>query len=347
MSCFLRALRREPVERTPVWLMRQAGRYLPEYRALRKHHSFLEMCQNPDIACEVTLQPLERFSLDAAIVFADILLLPHAMGLELAFEAGGGPVFGRVVRDERTVAQLPVPDPEQSLGYVMATIRQVSKSCSVPVIGFCGSPWTVATYMVEGGRTEDFSCIKAMCREAPKVLLALLQKLALASGLYLHAQIEAGAQAVMIFDTWGSVLEGQAYHTFSLSFIKEILSYLRAQPALKEIPIIVFAKEGGAHLEAIAAIGCNAIGIGNSLSLSEARLRVGDRVALQGNLDPALLYASNTRLIEGVRKVLADFGKGSGHVFNLGHGISKDVSPEKVATVIETVRSFSPFYHSG
>ncbi|MFI4937729.1 MAG: uroporphyrinogen decarboxylase [Candidatus Berkiellales bacterium] len=342
----IKALRRQSVDCTPVWMMRQAGRYLPEYRALReKVGSFLGMCKNPEIACEITLQPLQRFDLDAAIIFSDILTIPDAMDLGLSFETGEGPKFLNPIRDAAAVNKLSIPDPEADLGYVMEAIRLTVKECQnrIPVIGFCGSPWTVATYMVEGESSRAFPVIKAMMYQDPAMLSALLAKITEASCLYLAAQIQAGASCVMVFDTWGGILSPSCYHQFSLHYMREIVRYLKKiQP---EIPVILFTKQGGQWLEEIAQTGCDAISIDWTVDIAKARSRVGHQVSLQGNLDPATLYASPAKINEEVKNLLAQYGKGTGHIFNLGHGIYPDVPVENVQGMIEAVRCYSPAYH--
>ncbi|MBN9287627.1 MAG: uroporphyrinogen decarboxylase [Gammaproteobacteria bacterium 39-13] len=346
---FINALKRQPVDSTPVWFMRQAGRYLPEYRAIRERvGGFLGMCKNPEIACEITLQPLQRFDLDAAIIFSDILTIPDAMGLGLHFKANEGPHFERPIRDKAAVERLAIPDMESDLGYVMQAIRLVSHECRhrVPLIGFCGSPWTVATYMVEGQSSRHFSVIKSMMYDEPETLSALLSKITQASCLYLQAQIANGAQAVMIFDTWGGILSPQSYQRFSLSYMQEIVHYLKSRAQTVEIPIILFTKQGGQWLENIAATGCDAIGIDWTVDMAKARQRVGHQVALQGNLDPAVLYAEPKQIEANVKTVLTEYGSGSGHIFNLGHGIYPDVSPDNVKAMIEAVRRYSPAFHS-
>ncbi|PUB74432.1 MAG: uroporphyrinogen decarboxylase, partial [gamma proteobacterium symbiont of Ctena orbiculata] len=327
----LRALCREPVDMTPVWMMRQAGRYLPEYRATRgKAGSFMDLCQNPDLACEVTIQPLDRYPLDAAILFSDILTVPDAMGLGLYFTEGEGPYFERPLGDEAAVDALGMPDMEDDLGYVMDAVRTIRRELQgrVPLIGFSGSPWTLATYMVEGGGTKNFSKVKGMMFDRPELMHRLLGKVADAVTAYLNAQIDAGAQAVMIFDTWGGVLTPQHYESFSLAYMRRILQGLTREAEGRRVPSILFTKGGGFWLERMADSGCDALGIDWTLSLADARRRVGDRVALQGNLDPCTLYASPQRIREEVAQVLASFGKGSGHVFNLGHGIHPQIDPE-------------------
>ncbi len=340
----LRALLRQRVDVTPVWIMRQAGRYLPEYRATRERAGdFLTLCTTPELACEVTLQPVERFPLDAAILFSDILTVPDAMGLGLYFVEGEGPRFKRPVRTRRDVTALASPDPEGELRYVIDTVRLVTRTLDgrLPLIGFAGSPWTLATYMVEGGSTRDFTTIKAIMFDQPRLLHSLLETLTSAVTDYLNAQIDAGVQAVMLFDTWGGVLTRQDYESFSLEYMARIVAGLRREAAGREVPIILFTKNGGQWLEAMAASGCDALGIDWTTDLGEARKRVGQKVALQGNLDPAALYASPKRIREEVAAVLSSYGEGSGLVFNLGHGISPDVNPEHVAVLVDAVHALS------
>jgi len=311
----LRALRRQPVDVTPVWMMRQAGRYLPEYRETRaRAGDFLTLCKTPELACEVTLQPIERFPLDAAILFSDILTVPDAMGLGLYFEEGEGPRFARPVRSEADIARLGVPDPEQDLRYVMDAVRLIRRELAgrVPLIGFSGSPWTLATYMVEGGSSKDFRRIKCLLYEQPSLLRRLLDLMAEAVTTYLNAQIVAGAQAVMIFDTWGGTLTPRTYREFSLEPMARIARNLQRGTGDSRIPLILF----------------------------------GDRVALQGNLDPAALYASPDRIRQLVSEVLSDYGKGTGHVFNLGHGIHPQIPPEHAAVMIDAVHELSRPYHA-
>ncbi len=341
----LRALRREPVDVTPVWVMRQAGRYLPEYRNTRaRAGDFMTLCRTPELACEVTLQPLARFPLDAAILFSDILTIPDAMGLGLRFAEGEGPYFERPLRDATAIRALGVLDPEQELGYVMEAVRWIRRELGgrVPLIGFSGSPWTLATYMVEGGASKDFARIKALLYDEPETLSRLLDVLVEAVAQYLSAQIEAGAQAVMIFDTWGGVLSGEAYRRFSLDPMARIVARLTARPA----PVILFTKGGGGWLEDMAQTGCDALGLDWTTDIGRARARVGARVALQGNLDPAVLYARPERIREQVAGVLERFGPGSGHVFNLGHGIHPQVDPEHVAVLVDAVHELSRPYHA-
>ena len=343
---FLRALRREPVERTPVWMMRQAGRYLPEYRATRaRAGDFLSLMRNPELACEVTLQPLARFPLDAAILFSDILTIPDAMGLELHFVEGEGPRFRKPVRDLAAIRQLAVPDPESELRYVMDAVRTIRGALqgSVPLIGFAGSPWTLATYMVEGGGGHEFQIVKKLAYDEPEAMDALLAKLAAAVALYLAAQVKAGAQALMIFDTWGGVLAPEAFLRNSLAPMMAIVKSLQVHAP--GVPIILFTKNGGAHLEIMAGTGADALGVDWTQGLGLARARVGGRVALQGNLDPALLLARPEVIRTEVARVLQDYGPGPGHVFNLGHGILQVTPPEHAAAMIEAVRELSPAYH--
>ncbi|MES1942666.1 uroporphyrinogen decarboxylase [Salinisphaera sp. PC39] len=346
---FLKALRREPVDATPVWLMRQAGRYLPEYRRVREQAgSFLDLCQNPELACEVTMQPLRRFDLDAAILFSDILTIPEAMGLGLHFITGEGPNFHHPVRDVAAIDNLGVPDPEDDLGYVMDAVRLIRRELdgSVPLIGFAGSPWTLATYMVEGGPSKDYRRIKALLYNEPAAMERLLGKVADAVAAYLNAQIAAGAQAVQIFDTWGGVLTPSAYRRFSLAFMERIVAGLRPAPDGERVPAILFTKGGGPWLEAIADSGCDAVGLDWTIEIGEARRRVGERVALQGNLDPAMLYARPETIREAVGGILADYGHGPGHIFNLGHGVTPEVNPDHVAALVDAVHELSPPYHA-
>ncbi|WP_420428070.1 uroporphyrinogen decarboxylase [Algiphilus sp.] len=343
---FLRALARQPVDRTPVWIMRQAGRYLPEYRATRAQAGdFMSLCRNPELACEVTLQPLRRFALDAAILFSDILTVPDAMGLGLYFSEGEGPRFERPVQDEKAIRALGVPDPNDTLGYVMEAVRTIREALagSVPLIGFGGSPWTLATYMVEGGSSKDFARIKTLIYDRPELADELLSTLAEASAQYLSAQVAAGAQAVMVFDTWGGALPPGAYRRFSLQPMAHIVQRIRRDHP--GVPVTLFTKNGGQHLEIMADTGCDALGLDWTTELGDARRRVGDRVALQGNLDPAMLHASPQRIREGVAEVLASYGQGPGHIFNLGHGITPGVDPEHAQALVEAVHALSPAYH--
>ena len=341
----LRALLREPTPRRPIWLMRQAGRYLPEYRALRaRAGGFLQMCTNPAIACEITLQPVDRFPLDAAILFSDILTIPHAMNLGLEFEAGEGPRFAKPVRTAADIDKLGVPDPHGELKYVPDAVALVRRELRgrIPLIGFAGSPWTVATYMVEGGGSKSFALIKRMMYEAPRELHRLLALLAKATGLYLNAQIASGAQAVMIFDTWGGVLTPAQYQEFSLDYMQQVVQSLTRESQGRRVPNIVFTKGGGAWLAKIAGIGCDAVGVDWNTDLSTARQTVAGRVALQGNLDPSALFAPPQQLRAETLRVLESYGAGPGHVFNLGHGITPEVDPDRVALLVETVQGFKP-----
>lgn len=340
---FLKALSREPVDRTPIWMMRQAGRYLPEYRASRaKAGSFMDLCTNPDMACEVTMQPLERYPLDAAILFSDILTIPDAMGLGLYFETGEGPRFRKTVRTEAEVSALEIPDVNTSLDYVMKAVSTIRGELNgrVPLIGFSGSPWTLATYMVEGGSSKDFRRLKAMIYDQPEIAHQLLDKLAQTVTAYLNAQILSGAQAVQIFDTWGGALSASAYEEFSLSYMRQIVSGLIREHEGRKVPVILFTKNGGLWLEQMADTGCDALGLDWTINIGDARRRVGDRVALQGNMDPAVLYASPQTIRKEVKKILTDFGDHPGHIFNLGHGITPEVDPEHAKAFIEAVVEF-------
>lgn len=343
---FLRALRREPTDYTPLWLMRQAGRYLPEYNATRKRAgSFLGLAKNPDYATEVTLQPLARYPLDAAILFSDILTVPDAMGLGLYFAEGEGPKFERPMRDEQAVAALEVPDMSR-LQYVFDAVTQIRHALAgrVPLIGFSGSPWTLACYMVEGGGSDDFRTVKSMLYRRPDLIHRILQTNAEAVAAYLNAQIAAGAQAVMIFDTWGGALADGVYQEFSLAYMQSVVTKLQRSADGEQIPVIVFTKGGGLWLEQIADIGADAVGLDWTVNLRQARERVGQRVALQGNLDPAVLFAEPAQIEAEVAKVLAAFGPpqdGAGHVFNLGHGISQFTPPEAVTVLVEAVHGQS------
>ncbi|KHN52742.1 uroporphyrinogen decarboxylase [Pectobacterium fontis] len=346
---YLRALLRQPVDVTPVWMMRQAGRYLPEYKATRAQAGdFMSLCKNAELACEVTLQPLRRYALDAAILFSDILTIPDAMGLGLYFEAGEGPRFRSPITSHADVVNLPVPDPEQELGYVMNAVRTIRKNLAgeVPLIGFSGSPWTLATYMVEGGSSKAFTVIKKMMFAEPKTLHLLLDKLADSVILYLNAQIRAGAQAVMVFDTWGGVLSGRDYKAFSLHYLHKIVDGLQRENEGRRVPVTLFTKGGGQWLEAMAETGCDALGLDWTCDIADARRRVGDKVALQGNMDPSMLYADPARIEEEVASILAGFGQGNGHVFNLGHGIHQDVPPEHAGVFVDAVHRLSRPYHA-
>ena len=344
----LRALLRQPVERTPTWIMRQAGRYLPEYKATRaRAGSFIKLMSTPELACEVTLQPLERFPLDAAILFSDILTIPSAMGLGLHFVEGEGPAFERPVRDAAAIEKLGIPDPESDLRYVMDAVRLIRQELAgrVPLIGFAGSPWTLACYMVEGGSSREFALIKTMLYQEPKLLHALLTKMADAVSAYLNAQIAAGAQAIMLFDTWGGTLAAAAYREFSLQYMTRVVDGLQREREGRKIPVVLFTKGGGGWLEAMADSGCDALGLDWTQDIGAARRRVGDKVALQGNLDPAVLYSAPEQIRAQVADVLESFGHGSGHVFNLGHGITQHVNPDHAAALVAAVQELSPAYH--
>ncbi|GIX22429.1 MAG: uroporphyrinogen decarboxylase [Gammaproteobacteria bacterium] len=344
----LRALARRPVDRAPVWIMRQAGRYLPEYRRVRAAAgSFMALCTDPERACEVTLQPLRRFGLDAAILFSDILTIPDAMGLGLYFVEGEGPRFERPLRDAAAITALPVPDPEDRLRYVLDAVRLIRRELGddLPLIGFAGSPWTLATYMVEGGASRDFVHAKRLIYDAPGLAHTLLEKLSAALVEYLAAQAAAGADALMLFDTWGGVLDPAAWRDFSLAYLRRIAQALATRAP--GVPLILFGK--GAHPEQLAELadtGAAALGVDWTVPLDTARRATGDRVALQGNLDPAVLHASPAVIEQAVARVLADYGHGHGHVFNLGHGIQPSVDPEHVSVMVEAVRRLSPTYKS-
>ncbi|HZX22797.1 MAG TPA: uroporphyrinogen decarboxylase [Woeseiaceae bacterium] len=344
----LRALLREPVPRTPVWMMRQAGRYLPEYRATRAQAGdFMALCSNPDLACEVTLQPLERYPLDAAILFSDILTVPDAMGCGLYFETGEGPKFEHPVRTPAQIEQLAVPDIAEKLGYVIDAVRVIRRELAgrVPLIGFSGSPWTVATYMVEGGSSKNFGRIKGLLYDRPDLMELMLNKLADTTRDYLNAQIRAGAQAVMIFDTWGGVLTPDTYRRFSLAAMQRVMDGLEREQDGRRVPVVLFTKNAGPLLADMAETGCDGLGVDWTTDLADARRYTGDKVALQGNLDPSMLYAGPEAIAEAVAGVLASYGKGPGHVFNLGHGIHPDIDPEHVSAMLEAVHRLSPQYH--
>ncbi len=346
---YLKALLRQPVDKTPVWVMRQAGRYLPEYRKLRATAgSFMALCSTPELACEVTLQPLRRFDLDAAIIFSDILTIPDAMGLELHFIDGVGPKFARVVDSPRAIANLTVPDMEDSLGYVMDAVRLTHREIdgTVPLIGFSGSPWTLACYMVEGGSSKLFTKAKAMMFDAPEQMHALLDVLAQSVIAYLNGQILAGAQSVMLFDTWGGILSTSNYQQFSLAYMQKIVAGLTRKHHDRPVPVTLFTKGGGQWLELMADTGVDAVGLDWTTDLGSARQRIGDKVALQGNMDPCVLHASTDRIEQEVDTILAKFGQGkTGHVFNLGHGIHPTIVPEKMARMIKFVHKLSAQYH--
>jgi uroporphyrinogen decarboxylase len=337
---FLRALLREPTDFTPLWLMRQAGRYLPEYCETRKRAgNFLNLCKTPSLACEVTLQPLARYDLDAAILFSDILTVPDAMGLGLYFAEGEGPKFERPLREEWAIRDLTAPDPYDHLRYVMDAVAEIRRALdnSVPLIGFSGSPFTLACYMVEGGGSDDFRTLKTMLYSRPDLLHRILEVNATAVTSYLNAQIESGAQAVQIFDTWGGALSHAAYQEFSLAYMQRVIAGLKRSHDGERIPCIVFTKGGGQWLEAIAASGCDAVGLDWTTDIGAARRRVGDKVALQGNFDPMALFASPAAVAAEATRILDSYGEGSGHVFNLGHGINQHTPPENVSVLVDTV----------
>ena len=344
----LRALRRQPTPYTPIWIMRQAGRYLPEYNETRaRAGSFLRLCKSPNLCTEVTLQPLARFRLDAAILFSDILTIPDAMGLGLHFVEGEGPKFEYPLREEAEIRRLAAPDPDRELRYVMDAVSQIRRALKdeVPLIGFSGSPFTLACYMVEGGASADFRILKTLLYSRPELLHRILEVNCRAVTAYLRAQIEAGAQVVMLFDTWGGMLSAAAYREFSLAYMKRVMDELGGNTSLDSVPRIVFTKGGGQWLEDIAGIGCDALGIDWTLGIGEARRRVGDRVAIQGNLDPAVLFASAVTIRAETKRVLAAYGKAPGHVFNLGHGISQYTDPENVMALVEAVHEMSREFH--
>lgn len=344
----LRALLSEPVPRTPVWIMRQAGRYLPEYRALRAEAGdFMSLCRNAELACEVTMQPLRRFPLDAAILFSDILTVPDAMGLGLYFETGEGPKFERPVQTLNAIKSLKVPNVEKSLDYVFRAVRTIRRELdgAVPLIGFAGSPFTVATYMVEGGSSREFPTIKKLAKEEPKAFESLLNTVAETTIEYLNGQIDAGAQAIQLFDTWGAALEGDDFKRFSLANMQRIVDGLVREKDGRRIPVILFTKGAGERLTNLAETGCDALGVDWTTDLADARRYVGDKVALQGNLDPATLRESDDMILSGVKATLASYGSGPGHVFNLGHGITPDIAPEKLGVLVDAVHEFSPAYH--
>jgi uroporphyrinogen decarboxylase len=345
----LRALLREPVPYTPIWLMRQAGRYLPEYNELRaRAGSFMGLAQNPQFAADVTLQPLERFQLDAAILFSDILTVPHAMGLGLDFAIGEGPRFARPVRTEEDVARLAVPD-MNTLRYVFDAVATIRRDLDgrVPLIGFAGSPWTIACYMVEGQGSDDYRLIKTMLYSRPDLVHRILEVNAQATAQYLNAQIDAGAQAVMLFDSWGGVLADGLFQQFSLQYTTRVIAALKRENEGRKVPVIVFTKGGAPWLEEIAACGCDAVGVDWTVNLAQARQRVQDRVALQGNLDPMALFGGGDAIRREARRVLDGFGPvgQGGHVFNLGHGISRFTPPDAVAELVDEVHRYSAGFH--
>ncbi|GAB5499241.1 MAG: uroporphyrinogen decarboxylase [Pseudohongiellaceae bacterium] len=346
---FLRALWREPVDVTPVWMMRQAGRYLPEYRATREQAGdFMTLCKTPDLACEVTLQPLRRYAFDAAILFSDILTIPDALGLDLYFVSGEGPKFRHTITSPEAVEKLPDVDMADALSYVTDAVALIRRELngSVPLIGFSGSPWTLATYMIEGGGSKDFRLAKSFLYNHPEAMHQLLDKLADCVTDYLNAQIRAGAQAVQIFDTWGGILTPTAYQDFSLRYMEKIVANLIKESEGRKIPAILFTKNGGQWLESMASTGCQALGLDWTTDIGNARQRVGSKVALQGNMDPSILYASPDSIRAEVKRILTSFGPGEGHVFNLGHGITPEVNPDHVSAFVDAVHEYSAEYHT-
>ena len=349
---YLRTLRGEKVERTPIWVMRQAGRYLPEYRATRKRAGdFLTLCKSPEMACEVTMQPIDRFGLDAAILFSDILTIPDAMGLELVLEEGIGPVFNKPIRDVAQIKALGVPDMQQDLGYVMDAVRVIRKELNgrVPLIGFTGSPWTLASYMVEGSGSKDFRRIKGLMYESPKAAHQLLAVVSASVVDYLKAQVAAGAQSLMVFDTWGGMLSTANYQEFSLEYMAQIVSAIKLDENCKDIPIVLFTKGGGAWLEMMADTGCDGLGLDWTVDMAQAKQRVGDRVVLQGNMDPVVMNTGQAEVASHARKVLEAYGthqqSDRGHIFNLGHGIQPFAKPENMQTLVSTVQTESGAFH--
>ncbi|MCY4361803.1 MAG: uroporphyrinogen decarboxylase [Gammaproteobacteria bacterium] len=345
----LRALRRQPVDMTPLWIMRQAGRYLPEYRATRQRAGgFMTLCKTPELACEVTLQPLDRFDLDAAILFSDILTIPDAMGLGLSVVENKGPQFARPVRTGSDIRNLGVPDVETSLRYVMDAVRLIKRELQgkVPLIGFAGSPWTIATYMIEGESSKNFSRAKGMLYGQSDLMHMLLDVLSRSITDYLNGQIAAGGDVVMVFDTWGGILSRDAYQEFSLGYMKRIVQGIKAEGRSESVPVILFTKGGGLWLEDIAGSGCDAIGVDWTVDIDAARRRTGGKVALQGNLDTAVLYSSPASIRRQVAEILAAYGPADGHVFNLGHGIHPDIDPDKVAVLVDAVHELSRPFHA-
>ena len=336
----LRALKRQPVDATPVWVMRQAGRYLPEYRATRAEAGdFLTLCKTPELACEVTMQPLRRFELDAAILFSDILTIPDAMGLGLSLHEGEGPKFAHPIRSAGDIEKLPELDVEHDLGYVMDAVKLIRKTLdgSVPLIGFTGSPWTLVTYMIEGGSSKEFAKAKGLMHDEPELAHQLLTKVTDAVIDYLKAQANAGAQALMVFDTWGGALSTPDYLAFSLQYMQRIVSAMKSDAAVADIPITLFTKGGSNWLEQLAATGCDGLGLDWTISIADAYDRVGDKVALQGNMDPTVLYASNQKVAKEAKRIVEEVAGRPGHIFNLGHGIHPTIEPERVKTLVDTV----------
>ncbi|MEE9452086.1 MAG: uroporphyrinogen decarboxylase [Gammaproteobacteria bacterium] len=341
----LKALRRQPVDATPVWIMRQAGRYLPEYRQVRSQvKNFMQLCKTPELACQVTLQPLARFDLDAAILFSDILVIPDAMGAAVEFQENIGPRINQPIRSLADVEQLHSPDPTEALAYVLETIEMTQHELAgkVPLIGFAGSPWTLACYMVEGGGSKDFATIKHMLYSEPEILHQLLQKLTRTVSDYLQAQIKAGVHAIMLFDTWGGVLTCRDYQQFSLDYMSQIIATIKQA---SDIPCILFTKNSTPWLEMIAQSDCDAISLDWTIDIGAARKRIGEQVSLQGNMDPMVLTGSDERIRNEVATILASYGQGSGHIFNLGHGITPQINPEKVAVMVKAVHELSAPYH--
>lgn len=341
-SLFIRAIHKKPVERPPVWLMRQAGRYLPEYRKTRlRAGNFMSLCKNPELACEVTLQPLQRYPLDAAILFSDILTIPDAMGLGLSFVEGGGPQFASPIRDIARIDSLVLPDIAHDLGYVMDAARLIRQEMpkDLPLIGFSGSPWTLACYMIEGSGSKDFKHALSFMYNHPAALEKLLAKLTTLISEYLDLQIAAGVNAVMLFDTWGGILSTHNYQNFSLRYMQQIVKNLKANHA--DIPVILFTKGGGQWLHLLANTGCDVVSLDWTIDLATARQEIGSKVALQGNLDPVVLLTSEKAIRREVQKILSVYGKDSGFIFNLGHGITPDVPPENVAIMLDAIHEFA------
>jgi len=346
---YIKAALSQPVDKTPVWMMRQAGRYLPEYRELRaKAGDFMALCTNPELACEVTLQPLRRYDLDAAILFSDILTIPDAMGLGLYFKTGEGPAFRKPVKTASDIENLYVPDVFDKLSYVTDAVSVIRKELKgeVPLIGFSGSPWTLATYMVEGGTTKNFGEVKGMMFEQPRLMHSMLDVLAKSVTAYLNAQIESGAQAVMVFDTWGGVLSTQNYKDFSLNYMQQIIDGLKRTHDGQKIPVTIFTKGGAGWLEQMAATGADCVGLDWTIDINDARARIGNKVALQGNMDPCVLYSTPERVEQEVADILSKYGNGNGHVFNLGHGIHPTIAPENVKAYVDAVHKHSLQYHN-
>lgn len=349
---YLRALRGEKVERTPIWVMRQAGRYLADYRATRERAGdFLTLCKTPEMACEVTLQPIDHFGLDAAILFSDILTIPDAMGLGLVLEEGVGPVFSRPLTSAADIQRLGVPDMESDLGYVTDAVRLIRRELNdrVPLIGFTGSPWTLASYMVEGRGSKDFAKIKGLMFSEPALTHQLLDVVTESVCQYLKAQVLAGAQSLMVFDTWGGMLSTHAYKSFSLAYMRKIVQFLRSDPQTDEVPVVLFTKGGAQWLELIADTGCDGIGLDWTVDLAQAKERVGHRVVLQGNMDPVVMSTTSTAVQHEAQSVLEAYGtvadSDRGHIFNLGHGIQPNAKPENMQVLVDTVRAHSPQFH--